>query len=620
MFNTYPITLIITMLGYSRNAGVRNKSFSKRLNNLGSIIKSIGNYGIVINKKVLDNKQAIPEDPRLEGDIYSLIDPVNNMGRGSQNSTNPQFNQSDQILRQARRWNLILASKNPELEDVIETLASETIVYDNNGTYCCTARLNTLMLDEDIINEKDTETLEDLINKKFPTLYRMLGFYKSGAKNLMQEWLVEGKKAWEIVYDSLENPKSIIGLVPIDPLSLIEYWDDEGNRWYIQEPNLTQQTNQFGNRGSNHQQRTLHDSQVIYWDWDASGFKFSYMERLLRAFNIYRSIERMKINWWVMNSQYRMQMIIPTHGKSRQKAAETLSAAMQRYRDHVEFNDDDGTVRVNGSVNIPANKEYWLADTTSGKPDISQVGGEGYDLSSSDTSTFKRNFLELTKMPIDRFDPSSSDSWNIDPQSQTRQELKFAKFVQSLRTSMSEIILKPLIIQLCLDKPQLTKEYDLLDAITIDFFSENIFSQKIEMEVMNEKADFIGNMLEKLKRTDADGNEKPFFALSFLIEKYEFLTPEEMERNAKALKKEDEAMMKFTIEQNKIRADYERQVNEIKDDAKEAKSDAAEADKVNADFANNEIKMTKEDKTLYESIKSRKLSKRQNNISQYRIS
>lgn len=545
------------MLGYSRNTGFgNNKKLTKKFDNLGSVIKAIRNFGIVINKKVLDKKTAIPEDPRLEGDIYSILDTIGT--RSMAQTQYPQYNQNDQIQRQARRWHLITMSKHPELEDVLETLTDETIVYDEHDTYCCNAKLNTLMLDEDLISSEDAKKLEELITDKFPNLYRMLGLYKSGAKALFQEFLVEGKKAWEIVYDNVDNPKKIIGLLPIDPLSLLEHWDKDGNRWWIQEPNLTKQSNTARMHSNNTAgQRILHDSQVIYWDWDATGFKFSYIERLLRAFNIYRAIERMKVNWWVMNSQYRTQIIIPSHGLSRQKAAEGLAYAMNSYRDHVEFDDSDGTVRVNGSVSIPANKEYWLAGTTQGEPKIEQIGGEGYDLSSADTSVFKRNYLELTKIPLDRFDPSSAESWNVDPTSARRAELKFAKFVKSLRTSMSEIMLKPLIIQLCLDYPQLTNQHELLDAIVIDFHSENIFARKISQEIMSETAESIQKLMEGLKMEDAQGNIKPYFSLNFLVKKFDLLTAEEIEQNAKERDKEMEEFQEFSKDANEISAELD---------------------------------------------------------------
>lgn len=592
------------MLGYNRGSTLRNGNLSKKLNNLGPIIKSIANFGMVINKKVLEKKQAIPEDPRLDGELYSILDSIGNRSNTT-NTTHPQYNQSDQIQRQAKRWSLIMMSKHPELEDIVETLTDEVIVYDKNSTYCCSAKLNKLMLDDEIISSTDAKDLEDLINEKFPTLYRMLGLYKSGAKKLFQDWLVEGKKAWEIVYDNIDNPKAIIGLIPIDPLSLLEHWDEDGNRWWIQEPSLTQKTNSVG-QSSLTGKRVLHDSQVIYWDWDEDGFKFSYIERLIRSFNIYRTVERMRLNWWVMNSQFRTQIIIPTHGKSRQKAAQTLSAAMQRYRDHIEFNDEDGVTKVNGSVNIPANKEYWLADTSSGKPDVSQVGGEGFDLSSSDTSEFKKNFHHLSKVPIDRFDPTSSESWNIDPTSSKRQELKFSKFTQSLRTSMSEIMLKPLLIQICLDRPKLTNNFELLDAVVIDFLTENIFTQKIEMEIMNERAEFIGNLMDKVKRIDSEGNEKPALSLEFLMDKFAFLTPEEMEQNAKLLKKEEREMEEFSKRQNEISAEMEATKAEY----------TAEFDDSIDDMKDKNDNKSKSNK-LYEAIKSKK--QKSKSLDKYRI-
>ena len=41
---------------------------------------------------------------------------------------------------------------------------------------------------------------------------------------------MEGNLAWEIVWDSLENPKRIIGMVPIDAATLTRKF--ENNKWY----------------------------------------------------------------------------------------------------------------------------------------------------------------------------------------------------------------------------------------------------------------------------------------------------------------------------------------------------------------------------------------------------
>ena len=50
--------------------------------------------------------------------------------------------------------------------------------------------------------------------------------------------LIEGILSWEIVYDSLEKPTQIIGLVPLDPATLTRKFDN--NKWilYISESAL----------------------------------------------------------------------------------------------------------------------------------------------------------------------------------------------------------------------------------------------------------------------------------------------------------------------------------------------------------------------------------------------
>ena len=58
--------------------------------------------------------------------------------------------------------------------------------------------------------------LNEIMNKNFRRFYKMLN-WKYNAWDDFKRFLVEGILAWEIVYDSLDKPTEIIGLIPIDP-------------------------------------------------------------------------------------------------------------------------------------------------------------------------------------------------------------------------------------------------------------------------------------------------------------------------------------------------------------------------------------------------------------------
>ena len=105
------------------------------------------------------------------------------------------------------------------------------------------------------------------------------GKYRAGDD--FKRWLIEGNLAWEIVWDSLEKPKKIIGLVPIDAATLTKKFDN--NKWYWV---------QF--KGMNGKERTLLDSQVIYISYQETNAisRQSYLARLIRPFKLNRIINQ----------------------------------------------------------------------------------------------------------------------------------------------------------------------------------------------------------------------------------------------------------------------------------------------------------------------------------------
>ena len=502
---------------------------------LGKTLKAIGSYGQIYNKQILKHKTAESDDPRLETNEYALLNSyVNSIDIRYSKYNKLAYN----LFNELRKRNyLIELSLQPEVEDILDTLVDEVIVKNPEKKYVFKPIFDAM----DIIDLKDgvEEQINDAITAWFPKLYRMLGLGDQGAKKLVKNFLIWGKIAFEIIYDSLENPTKIIGIIPIDAITLTEAWEN-GQRFYIQEPKF----------GISCQQRVLHDSQVIFIQWDEDYGRISYVERLLRYFNIYRIMERSKILWFITHSQARTHFTIPTAGKGRAKSAQTLASAMNRYSDHIEFDDETGTLMVNGESTWTASKEFWTAETDSGKPQIEDVSAEGIDLSETGSISFYEGRLyKISKIPINRFDPSSSEAWNIDPTSQRREEIKFSNFVNGIRSKISPVVIKPLQIHLCLKFPELIQDDEILSSIVLEYEHNNVFDEMADMEIMDKKVDFISKLQESLVVTDAAGREHKYFPRNYLVQKYLKLSDEEIKTIQKMKKKEDEELNKAAKEE-----------------------------------------------------------------------
>lgn len=190
--------------------------------------------------------------------------------------------------------------------------------------------------------------------------------------------------------------------------------------------------------------------------------------------------------WTVTNSAYKTKFTIPVKGMNKTTGMQTLASAMNKYKEDIKFLPDSGELTINGQVNLPFNKEYWMPESDSGSPDIEVLGGDGPELNDNDQLKFFKNQLyKISKIPLSRFDQESGETWfGTDPTSTARVEIDFARFVNRLRNTFAMVILKPLQIQVALSIPELADNRDFLDSISLQYKSYNLFEEMMQIELM----------------------------------------------------------------------------------------------------------------------------------------
>ena len=366
------------------------------------------------------------------------------------------------------------------------------------------------------------------MNEHFRRFYKMLN-WKYKAWDDFKRWLVEGILAYEIVYDKLDKPTRIIGIIPLDPATLTKKFDN--NKWYW-----------IQYKGIQGKERTLLDSQVIYVPFQETECisRNSYLERLIRPFNIYRIVEQAQLIWTITNASYKMKFTIPVNGMNKTMGMQTLSSAMNRYKEDIKFIKDTGELTVNGQVNMPFNKEYWFPENEHGTPSIETLGGDGPELNDNDQlKYFKNQLYKISKIPLSRFDQESGETWfGADASSVARTEIDFARYVNRLRNQFSQIMIKPLQLQLALSLPELQDNRQFLEAISLQYQSYNLFEELMEIELMQKRVEHIQTMKESMVDMDTSGNEIKFFSSEFLVKKYLKMSDADLKLNDK-LKQEE---------------------------------------------------------------------------------
>lgn len=495
---------------------------TKKSNFVSEILSKISHYGMSYSKDVYANMHAIPANPDLIPKEYEILNNIyaNSVKDSFRIKAEEDKSYAEKTIDQ-KRMVLRKMAQQPEIEDILDIMGNESIVYDSEETYICQPFIDTAVVQ--MLNEEHAEKIRRCMDTNFTKLYMLLE-WKTKAWDIYRRYLIDGVLAYEIVYDDIENPHSIIGIVELDPATLTRKFENGKLYWY-----------QY--KDIHGKERKLLDAQIIYVKYEDSGVleRTSYLEKLIRPFNIYRIVEQAQIIWTVTQSSFKTMFTIPIGGMNKTKGTQTLMAAMNRYKEDISFNAETGELQVNGRTNLPFNKEYWMPENENGTPHIETLVDQGPAINDSEQlKYFLSKLYKMSKIPESRFDKEAQSTWfGSDATQQLRDEINFSRFVTRLRNNFAQILLKPLQISIALAIPDIKNDKRLLDAISLRFNSYNQFEEMAGIEVDSKRIEFISNMHQSLTETDSEGNEVPYFSMKFLIMKYLKMSDADLELNEK---------------------------------------------------------------------------------------
>lgn len=497
----------------------------KKPNKIASILSTLSKYGMSYDDQVYKNMKAIPADKLLQPKDDNMI--LQTMYSGMNWKVKPEEEKSfhEKTLEQKRDILRKLASQ-PEIEDILDVMADECIVYDDEEVYICKPYIDNAVIQD--LNENSLSEIRSAVDTIFYRMY-LLCDWRNTAWNNFRRWLVDGDVAYEIIYDDIENPKNIIGIIDIDPATLTRVVDN-GITYWVQFKDVMGR------------ERKLLDAQVIYIKYEDSGVveRQSYLERLIRPFNVYRIVEQAQIIWTVTQSSFKTIFTIPVQGMSKARGLQTLNAAMNRYKEDISFNGDTGELKINGKMMLPFTREYFMPENENGKPEMETLTDQGPSLMDSEQlKWFESKLYKMSKIPESRFDRENQATWfGTDPSQQLRDEIKFSRFTTRLQHTFAEIILKPMRIQLALQIPDLKNDKRILNSVGVHFNSYNQFVELMEEQIDMTRIEHIQSLRDTFMTTDEEGNENHYFSDEFLLIKYLKMSDADLELNAKYKEKE----------------------------------------------------------------------------------
>ena len=413
-------------------AGFFDRFGSAPTNTVSDGLRRISGLGMKYDDMVIKQSKAIgTTESQLGGGDFNPRDLMYALALSdiSQKKYTPIFDK-DYV---GRRDFLRKFALNSEIDWMITTVTDEAICFDETN-YCAYPSTSLMEM---------KESMEDELLDQYKRIYNHFGFVNdTTAWQYFRQFLIDGVLSFEIVFDA--KGENILGFKEIDAATIRPDIKDENGVlkkvWY-QYPDRPGMT------------RMLYDTQIVYISYAKGNLpsRVSYVENMVRSFNLLRIVENAQVMWTLMNSTWRLKMVVPVGTKSPQKARESLGEMMSLYKEDIRLNPDSGEVTVNGSPTMQFYKNYLFPSKNGEQVSIETLAGEGPDMNDNALLAYFTNKMkEDSKIPFMRFDKAQnggqltgSAATGVD-----REEIRFHKFVNRLRSAFQEILTKPLWIQM----------------------------------------------------------------------------------------------------------------------------------------------------------------------------
>jgi hypothetical protein len=378
----------------------------------------------------------------------------------------------------------------PEIESAIDDIMNEAIVQDDDG------KIIEIVLDD----LDQPEKIKKAIKEEFHTILRLLN-YKNMAQDIFRRYYIDGRLFYNILLDK-ENPiAGIKELRYIDPRKLrkvreIKKKKDERtgaeivdviNEYYIYNDKVvTGSSSNYGPVGV----RITTDSiiSVVSGLMDSRrAVVLSYLHKAIKPLNQLRMIEDATVIYRISRAPERRIFYIDVGNLPKLKAEQYLRDIMVKYKNKLVYDANTGEVRDDRKF-LSMMEDFWLPRREGGKgTEISTLPG-GQNLGElEDVKYFQKKLYQSLSVPISRLEPNQGFSIGRVAEV-TRDELKFAKFVDRLRNKFSDIFNQALRVQCVLKGICTADEWDQFkEHIYYNFIKDNNFAELKDAELMRER-------------------------------------------------------------------------------------------------------------------------------------
>ena len=378
-------------------------------------------------------------------------------------------------------------SMQPELETAVDEIVNEAIVIEDSG--------ESVDINLDDVNIPDNVKIK--IRQEFETILRLLNFGNMG-HDIFRRWYIDGRLFYHLVIDETSPAEGLKELRYIDPRRIRKIREIQKARDAKTGMEIIKTQKEYylyNERGvigahSNMGAKIAVDAVVNVNSglMDAKrAMVLSYLHKAIKPLNQLRMIEDATVIYRLSRAPERRIFYIDVGNMPTIKAEQYLRDIMVKYRNKLVYDSTTGEIR-DDRKHLSMLEDFWLPRREGGKgTEITTLPG-GQNLGElEDVKYFEKKLYKSLGVPISRLEQQTGFSLGRTTEI-TRDELKFSKFVQRLRSKFSTMFDDMLRVQLVLKRICTDEEFkEIKENIWYDFKKDNNFTELKEAELLTSR-------------------------------------------------------------------------------------------------------------------------------------
>lgn len=380
-----------------------------------------------------------------------------------------------------------------ELEAAIDDIVNEAVVHDKAG------RSVTILLDD--LDQPDN--VKQMIRDEFDNILRMLDFSNSGS-DVFRNWYIDGRLFYQVLIDEKQPRLGIQEVLYLDPRKIkkirvvIKKKDPRTGveinggiqEYYVYNEKALTQGQGTVSTGADSGLKIATDAIVNVNSGLLDPKKntvLSYLHKAIKPLNQLRMVEDAVVIYRLSRAPERRVFYIDVGNMPKMKAEQYLRDMMTKFRNKVVYDSASGEVKDDRKF-MSMQEDFWIPRRGEGKStEITTLQG-GQNLGElSDVNYFEKKLYKALNVPVSRLDSQTTFSLGRATEI-TRDELKFSKFIDRLRSKFSILFDELMSRQLALKGICSLDEWEeLKEKIHYDFLKDNNFIELKESDLMNSR-------------------------------------------------------------------------------------------------------------------------------------